>query len=120
MSALVISEAQWSAMPPREREQWEAMDESTRFYARKPEPPALDEPTDEQLENVACALGLYTLASPLIKRPPYWRESMLNLHALVQETAMGDEEAAQRLGFYLDAFAGVPVSVTADQEDERG
>lgn len=60
------------------------------------------EPTDEQLENVALALGLPYL--PPRMRPPYWRESMLNLHRLVQRALDGDAAAERTLAALLAVF----------------
>lgn len=61
------------------------------------------EPTDEQLESLTLALGLPTLPPSL--RPPHWRESMLNLHALVQQVASGDEQAALTLSHLRAMFS---------------
>ncbi len=53
------------------------------------------EPSLEQCERLAVAMGLPILAEPL--QPPTYRESMLNLHALIQRTIDGDEQAAATL-----------------------
>jgi hypothetical protein len=55
----------------------------------------VSEPTLEQLENTALALGLPILSEGL--RPPYYEESLRNLHAIAQKAMDGDEEAAKKL-----------------------
>src|SRR3990167_4406889 len=81
--------------PEREQEIREHVD---RVMARNGVPvvhSAMAEPapetTDEQLENMCLALGLPTL--PVSMRPLFWRESMLNLHRLVQRSLDGDARA---------------------------
>lgn len=61
-----------------------------------------DKPTLEQCETVAVALGFPILSEGL--RPPYYAESMLNLHRLVQRMADGDDVAARTLGTLQAAF----------------
>jgi hypothetical protein len=63
------------------------------------------EPTMEQLENTMVAMGLPVLPEGL--RPPFYRESLLNLHALVVRTVNGDEKAARSLDAFVAAF-GTP------------
>ena len=53
------------------------------------------EPTLEQCENVALAMGLPILPESL--RPPYYEQSMRNLHAIVAKCALGDKEACDKL-----------------------
>lgn len=60
------------------------------------------EPTDEQLENMALVLGFPYL--PPAMRPHYWRESMLNLHKIVQRSIDGDVEAQVTLEFLRTRF----------------
>lgn len=59
-------------------------------------------PTDEQLESMALALGLPYMPPSL--RPPYWRESMLNLHGIVQQSILGNSEASLALEAILGLF----------------
>lgn len=59
-------------------------------------------PTLEQCENAALALGLPILIEGL--RPPYYEESMRNLHAIIAKCAMGDEEACEKIAFFKRAF----------------
>jgi hypothetical protein len=65
-----------------------------------------DEPTDEQLMNVAVVLGFPIMTTPLMRKLPYWRESMLNLHRLTQQAINGDEAAARTLAAMQAAFGG--------------
>lgn len=60
------------------------------------------EPSDEQLERLTMTLGLPTLPPSL--RPPHWRESMLNLHAIVQQAMNGDPEANAKLARVRSLF----------------
>jgi hypothetical protein len=64
-----------------------------------PEPP-----TDDQLCNTAIALGFPMLATPLFQKMPHWRESMLNLHALMVRTLNGDPDAERALAVFQEAF----------------
>lgn len=64
-----------------------------------------NQPTDEQLENLCLALGLPTL--PPAMRPSYWRESMLNLHRLVQGALDGDKAAEATLALVFSAFTWI-------------
>lgn len=59
-------------------------------------------PTLEQCENLAVAMGLPILAEGL--RPPYYFESMRNLHALIQKAVTGDVEAATVLEILCARF----------------
>jgi len=72
---------------------------------------AVQELTLEQLENVAALLGLPIL--PAAFRPPHYRESLLNLHRLVQRMLDGDEEAARTVAVLKAAFASASLSVRA-------
>lgn len=70
-----------------------------------PEEPAVEElpePTDEQLENFMLAMGFPLLIEGL--RPPYYRESMLNLHRLAQKALYGDTQAATTLAALKERF----------------
>lgn len=69
------------------------------------EPVTVSEPpTDEQLANTAMLLGFPILATPLFRRMPHWRESMLNLHALMVRALNGDAEAKRTLAALVAAF----------------
>jgi hypothetical protein len=63
----------------------------------------MSEPTMEQLERTALALGFPILPEAL--RPSYYEEALRNLHKIVQEVANGDEEAGRRLAMLREAFA---------------
>lgn len=68
---------------------------------------AVAEPTLEQLENVALALGLPLLPESL--RPPFYRESLLNLHGLYVRVLNGDARAraaVERIRYAFGAPAG--------------
>lgn len=65
-------------------------------------------PTLEQCENVALALGFPILPEEM--RPPYYLDSMRNLHSLVVRTLNGDEQAERSLATLKAAF-GRPDSV---------
>jgi len=65
----------------------------------------MSEPTLEQLENTCLALGLPLLPKSL--RPPYYEQSLRNLHRLAQKALDGDEEAAKSLT-YLKKMFGRP------------
>jgi hypothetical protein len=62
----------------------------------------MSEPTMEQMERTMLALGLPILPPGL--QPPHYRESLLNLHALVQRMADGDESAANTVASLQAAF----------------
>jgi hypothetical protein len=53
------------------------------------------EPTLEQLERAAEALGFPLLPESL--RPPHYEESLRNLHAIISKAIAGDEEAGAKL-----------------------
>jgi hypothetical protein len=62
----------------------------------------MSEPTLEQLENTCLALGLPLLPEGL--RPPYYEESLRNLHRIAQKALDGDEEAAKSLIHLKERF----------------
>lgn len=59
-------------------------------------------PTLKQMENLALALGFPILTGAL--RPPYYEESLRNLHGIVQRAASGDEDAGLTLAALKAAF----------------
>ena len=59
-------------------------------------------PTLEQCERAAVALGFPILAPGL--QPPYYEESMRHLHALIQKSINGDEQAAKTLHHLRERF----------------
>lgn len=63
---------------------------------------AVEEPTLEQLENVARLMGLPVLPPGL--QPAHYRESLLNLHKLVVRMLNGDEQAERVLEALQAAF----------------
>lgn len=83
-----------SAEHPDQWEIWHSSDDGATWTFDRLEQKRT-EPTDEQLERLALVLDLPSLPPSL--RPPHWRESMLNLHAMVQEAARGNEKSATRL-----------------------
>lgn len=63
---------------------------------------ATQEPTIEQMENVAVALGFESILHA--RRAPHYRESLLNLHRLVQRMLNGDQQAEATLERLRHAF----------------
>jgi hypothetical protein len=66
------------------------------------EPEPENEPTLEQLERTALLLGFPLLPEGL--RPPYYEESLRNLHRLVQQSIDGDEQASHTLALLKARF----------------
>lgn len=90
-----------SAEHPDQWEIWHSRDEGKTWKFDRLEAKR-SEPTDEQLERLALALDLPTLSPAL--RPPHWRESMLNLHAIAQKAISGDEHSATVLAHLQMVF----------------
>lgn len=69
-------------------------------------PWAPPEPTNEQLENLCMVLGVPVWPG-WFDRNEQMRQGALNLHRLVQRSALGDAEANAALARWLDLFKGV-------------
>lgn len=91
-----------SAEHPDQWEIWHSTDDGATWTFDRLEQKRT-EPSDEQLAHLATTLGLPTLPPSL--RPAVWRESMLNLHALVQKAVDGDEQAALKLAHLRAMFS---------------
>ena len=61
------------------------------------------EPTLEQLENLALALGFPVLPCEL--QPPHYQEALRNLHRMTKRAVDGDQEAAASLITLREQFA---------------
>src|SRR3954464_16020661 len=97
----------FKAVPPPKREppiRARARDPEVGWDPKKDPITVPDEPTDEQLANTAMVLGFPIMATPMFQKMPHWRESMLNLHALMVRALNGDQEAEQRLALFQQAF----------------
>ena len=79
---------------------------------------APNEPTLEQCENVALALG-FPLFSPL-RHLPHYEQSLRNLHAIVTSAATGEPEANARLAAYRLAFATDRSGATPSGQPKEG